>query len=103
MGIISKIFRSKEERRTKEMRDQMNQGRIVISKLFELVEKGVISKDDISTDFIMDGGDKMPRIVVTIEKLQRQGYLTDVEQYLMNFCYNIGVNVSLKELIKKKE
>jgi hypothetical protein len=103
MGILSKIFCSKEERRIKEIQDQMNQGRAVISRLFELVGKGVISEDDISTDFIMHEGEKMPRIVVTIERLQRQGYLIDVEQYLMNFCYNIGASVALKELIKKKE
>lgn len=101
MGILSKIFRSKEERRIAEMQDQMNQGRAVISKLFELVEKNVISIDDISTDLIMDGGDKIPRVVVTIERLQRQGYLADVNQYLVSFSFNIGANVGLKELLKK--
>lgn len=102
MGIFSNLFRSREERRImKEMQNQMHQGRAVISRLYELVEAGVISEGDLSTDYIMDEGEKMLRIIVTIERLLKQGYLAGLEQYISNFCYNIGADEGVNALMEE--
>ena len=85
----------------KEMQNQIYQAQAVLSKLYELVAKGVISVDELSMDYIVDEGEKIPRIGVTVDRLYSQGYFAGLEDAVKSFCYNIGAGIGVEEIINK--
>ena len=73
---------------------------IVTSRLKSLLEKGVINEDELSHDLVDYEGEKIPKVIVTIQKLGENGYLKDIEDSVHNFCYITGMG---EGLIKKDD
>jgi hypothetical protein len=98
MGFISKILGGG---RNKKLEDELNGYNIVVSRLQKLVNDGIISEKDLTTDLVEYDGENVPKIIVSIDKLLNSGSLTGIEKHVERFCHLVGMGIGLEELQKK--
>ena len=77
MGFLHKLFRHSPKRQlSKDVREL----RMATTRLFDLIDQGIIEKADLSSEKIVFNGEEVPKIIATIDRLYKAGHLLGFEK-----------------------
>lgn len=97
MGLFAKFFGSDEKNMVQ--REQAN-FHIIVDRLRKLIQQGVITERDLTYDSVEYNKKSMPKVIVTIDQLFRQGHMKGVEDSIAGFCYLVGMGMGVKDFLK---